>query len=355
MSSLSAFDISPVTPAKATTAADQDPLVSIIIPCYNGETFLRETLESALAQTYPRVEVIVVDDGSTDRSGEIAQAFPVRYICQPNRGLTPSRNLGIQESRGSYIVFLDADDRLKPDAIEIGLRVLRQHPECAMTVGDHLFVSTDGSYLSGSRKKFLSEGHYEALLQSNFIEMISSVIFRKSVFAAVGAFDTNLRVAEDYELYLRIAREHAICSHRAVVAEYRLHNKNASHNSELMLTMTLDVLKSQRRYVRGNPARTLAFSAGTASWRKQYGRQLATEIARSSSTLQMSHLGRKMLVLLGHYPQGLGMLLLLKVMPSLDKRVPGRSRNRVRQLSPLRHKLQAWVNPSKPQSTSLIG
>ena len=77
-----------------------------------------------------------------------------------------------------------------------------------MAVGDHLFVSEDGSHLANSRKECLAESHYEALLKSNFIEMISSVLFRRSVFDKVGGFDTGLRVAEDYELYLRVAREH---------------------------------------------------------------------------------------------------------------------------------------------------
>ena len=98
-------------------------MVSVIIPCYNGEAFLKEAIESALEQSYNEVRVIVVDDGLTDSSPEIAQMFPVRYIRQPNRGLTASRNLGVLESNGSYIVFLDADDRLKPEAIETGLRL----------------------------------------------------------------------------------------------------------------------------------------------------------------------------------------------------------------------------------------
>ena len=104
MSSLVAFDI--LTHRRvgfADHAADslsQDPLVSVIIPCYNGEAFLKEAIESALAQSYHQVEVIVVDDGSTDSSSEIAQKLPVRYIRQPNRGLTASRNLGVSGEQG---------------------------------------------------------------------------------------------------------------------------------------------------------------------------------------------------------------------------------------------------------------
>ena len=105
MSSLDAFDIADAPALSfADHAADslsQDPLVSVIIPCYNGEAFLKEAIESALAQSYRQVEVIVVDDGSTDSSSEIAQRLPVRYIRQSNRGLTASRNLGVWESRGS--------------------------------------------------------------------------------------------------------------------------------------------------------------------------------------------------------------------------------------------------------------
>ena len=336
-------------------SAEPDLLVSVIIPCYNGEAFLGEAIESALAQSYPHVEIIVVDDGSTDRSGEIALAYPIRYFRQSNQGLTPSRNLGIRESRGSYLVFLDADDRLKPHAIEVGLRTLAQHPECAMSVGNHLFVSADGAYLASSRKICLATAHYEALLKSNFVEMISTVLFRKSVFEKVGGFDTQLRVAEDYELYLRIARDHAICCHPEVIAEYRLHKTNASHNSELMLTMTLQVLKRQVRYVRGNPSRLLAFVEGIRGWRKQYGRQLAAELARSLPTLQTGHLRRKLLLLLGYYPQGLMVVLVLRYMPGWDRRKSTQISQSALLAKPIWQKLYAWANSSKPQSFTSIG
>lgn len=343
VNSLVAFD--------AADSVCQDPLVSVIIPCYNGEAFLKEAIESALAQTYRRVEVIVVDDGSTDSSREIAQKLPVRYIPQPNRGLTASRNLGVSESRGSYIVFLDADDRLKPEAIETGLRALTERPECAMAVGDHLFVSKDGSHLADSRKDCLAAFHYEALLKSNFIEMISSVLFRRSVLDKVGGFDTGLRVAEDYELYLRIARQYPICCHSTVIAEYRMHQQNASHNSELMLTMTLSVLRRQARYVRGDARRLFAFLEGLRIWRTRYGRQLASELARSFPNLQVHHLRRKLLLLLKYYPQGLMMLLLLRMMPDLALRKALVSHPaRTEEMSPLQ-RVHAWFYASKQPSS----
>jgi hypothetical protein len=141
--------------------------------------------------------------------------------------------------------------------------------------------------------------------------MISSVLFRRSIFDEVGGFDATFRVAEDYDLYLRIARTRPICCHAVIVAEYRLHEGNTSRDSELMLSMTLQVLEGQARYVRNDSGRLFAFHAGVRSWRRQYGRQLASELARSYSTLPMDHLLRKLLRLAGHYPRS--MLLRLPV------------------------------------------
>jgi glycosyltransferase involved in cell wall biosynthesis len=306
------------TTVSAPTA--RDPLVSVIVPCYNAAEFLEDALRSALAQSYSEVEVVVVDDGSTDSSAEIARRFPVRYIRQENRGLSEARNVGIRESKGSYLVFLDADDRLKPRAIESGLDALALRPDCALTVGDHVFIAADSSYLADSTKEHHLHCHYEALLKSNFIEMIASVLFRRSIFNEVGGFDATLRVAEDYELYLRIARGWPICCHAAIVAEYRMHGANTSRNSELMLTTTLQVLKGQAKYLDNDPGRLIAFHEGVRSWRKQYGRQLASELARSYSTLRMNHLLRKLMRLCSYYPQGLLMIMLLRVHPAFSQR-----------------------------------
>jgi GT2 family glycosyltransferase len=218
---------------------------------------------------------------------------------------------------------LDADDRLRPEAIEIGMRSLIQRPQYAMTVGDHLFVSQNGSYLAPSRKNCPPSFHYEALLRSNFIEMVSTVIFRRSVLEEAGGFDTRFRVSEDYELYLRVARDHAIYCHPAVVAEYRIHESNISRNAELMLITTLRVLRSQAPYVRGDLRRLSAFLDGLRTWRKKYGRRLTLELAHSSSALPAKQRRRKLWLLADHYPQGLMMLLLYRIMPGLGKRAAG--------------------------------
>jgi glycosyltransferase involved in cell wall biosynthesis len=329
-------------------------LVSVIIACYNGERYLQEAIESALAQSHRGVEIIVVDDGSTDGSSQIAQKFPVRYIRQENRGLTESRNLGIGVSRGNYVVFLDADDRLRPEAIETGLRVMAEHPDCAMAVGDHLFVSSDGSYLSNSRKPCLQSSHYEELLKSNFIEMISSVLFRRSALVETGGFDTSLRVAEDYELYLRIARVYPICCHPALTAEYRIHQANTSRNSELMLRMTLQVLRKQAQYVRSDRRRLFAFLGGLRNWKKQYGRQLALELVRSSPALDGNHLRRKLLLLLAHYPQGVLAFVLLRMAPRLHQKTRISSGAAAQEKLPSLGFL-AWLNDAKSRPSTQFG
>jgi glycosyltransferase involved in cell wall biosynthesis len=338
----------------ADTAAPmcQEALVSVIIPCYNSEVFLEEAIGSAMAQTYSPVEIIVVDDGSTDHSPEIAKRFPVRYIRQPNSGLAASRNLGIRESKGSYIVFLDADDRLKPEAIETGVRILAQRPQYAMAVGDHLFVSRNGSYLAPSRKNCPPAFHYEALLRSNFIEMVSTVLFRRNVLEEARGFDTRFRVSEDYELYLRVARAHSIYCHPAIVAEYRIHESNISRNAELMLITTLRVLRSQAPFVRGDLRRLSAFLDGLRTWRKKYGRRLTLELAHSSSALQPKQRRRKLLLLADHYPQGLIMLLLYRIMPGLGKRAAGIRGQHGNEGSPSSPRAAAYSSASRAQSST---
>jgi glycosyltransferase involved in cell wall biosynthesis len=283
------------------------PLVSVIIPVYNGAAYLREAIESALAQTYPLVEVVVIDDGSTDTSSAIALSFlSVRYIYQSNQGVASARNSGIQASKGQCIVFLDQDDLLTPTAIEAGIRALDQNPDSVMAVGDHRLIYADGSPKAESAKGLVTRAPYEALLISNWVEATSSVLFRKDVLVKVGGCTAGMKAADDYELYLRVMRDHLVCRHSTVVAKYRWHTTNMSHNSERMLVQTFDVLRTQESHVRESVALRLAYLKGLRSWSRQYGRQLTRELARDASLTP-----RRLGLLAKHYPIGLIVLPLL--------------------------------------------
>jgi glycosyltransferase involved in cell wall biosynthesis len=248
-------------------------LVSIIIPCYNQAHFLGEAIESGLAQSYPHFEIIVVDDGSSDNTAEIAAGYGVCCLQQRNQGLAAARNTGLRHSIGQYLVFLDADDRLLPNALKSNLEGLRTSPESAFIFGRHRLITADGT--PGPTKPHLYTGrdHYGALLQGNHIGMHATVMYRRTLFDAVGGYNTSLRACEDYDLYLRIARRYPITCHDEVVAEYRHHGANISANIPLMLTTALDVLRRQRAHVKGDKHYERMYKRGVRGWTYYYTKQ----------------------------------------------------------------------------------
>ena len=255
-------------------------LVSVVISSYNHEKYLPETIQSVLAQTYADFEVILVDDGSTDRSWEVAQSFSqVRSIRQKNVG-TPgaTRNRGLLESRGHYVVFLDGDDRLLPNALEIGVRQLQLHPDCAFAVG-RCEAMVDRRCLTTFPPKSESD-HYRAFLFKNYILTPGSVVFRRAVLNEVKGFDASLekKGSDDYDLYLRIASRWPICLHEETVLAYREHESNLSKNAERMLKSTIAVLRAQGASAKRNPSHKEAFDKGMAFWRDFYGEQVVEEV-----------------------------------------------------------------------------
>ena len=248
------------------------PLVTVAVACYNQGRFLGEAIESALGQTGARVEVVVVDDGSTDDTAAVAARYPeVRTVHQPNAGLSAARNTGAREARGAFVVFLDADDRLRPDAVAAGLACFREHPASAFVSGDHVRVRADGSFLVAHDPPAPNADPYLRLLRGNYVGMHAAVMYRRDVLLAAGGFDPSLPACEDYDLYLRLAREHPVAEHGAVVAEYRIHGENMSRDVGLMLPTVLRVLDRQGGAVRGDPAREAALRDGRAVWRAYYG------------------------------------------------------------------------------------
>ncbi len=296
-------------PDNGSVAAEKSvcrkPLVSIIVPCYNCRNFVAEAIESALAQNYGNIEVVVVDDGSTDGSPAIVQRYPVQFLQETHRGVSAARNRGMSVSAGEYLVFLDSDDRLLPDAVSAGLAALEQDLRCGMSVGAHNLTTPSGERIATRFKPVPLRDGYELLLRSNFIECTSSVIFRRSCFSDNAGFRANLKGAEDYDVYLRVARASPICCHRQVVAEYRLHSSNASHNAKMMLTNTLAVHSEQWPFARRSLRYMLAFLYGSLFWRRKYGRKLTAEMAMSKAILPPQEDRAAWRLLARSYPAGM--------------------------------------------------
>jgi glycosyltransferase involved in cell wall biosynthesis len=261
-----------------TKAMEADPLASVVIICFNHGRFLAEAIESALAQTLRDVEVVVVDDGSTDDTPAVAGRFAsVRYVRQENQGMAAARNAGIAASRGRYVAFLDADDRLLPEALSSGTECFRQHPESAFVSGHYLKIDAEGRPIPTEPRPCVRSDHYRVLLRENYIGMHATVLFRRDALERVGGFDRRLRACDDYDIYLRIARTQPAYCHDRTVAEYRWHGGNTSLNWRLMLRSTVGPLRAQRRYVRGNPALETEYRTGRRAWQRRYGDPLLAE------------------------------------------------------------------------------
>src|SRR6185503_3119864 len=157
-----------------------DPLVSVVIPVFNGERFLREAVESVLAQNYSPVEIIVVDDGSTDRTPNVARSLPetVRYLHQTNHGPAAARNRGIEQAQGSLIAFADADDLWPAGKLEVQLPYLIRDPKIDIVLGR-------------IQQVLLSET--QEIAEPAFSVNLGSAVIRKSVFDRIGLFDETMR------------------------------------------------------------------------------------------------------------------------------------------------------------------
>src|ERR687898_2841653 len=282
-------------------------LVTVVIPCYNQAHFLGEAIESVLSQSYPNFEILVVDDGSTDDTSEVATRYPrVRCIRQENQGLSGARNTGIGHARGEYLVFLDADDRLLPEALEAGGRELGAHPECAFVSGRCDNIGPDGSPLPPPARLHVEGDHYLALLRRCYIWPPAVVMFRRWVFEAVGGFDTSLRGSEDYEMYLRVARRFPVCNHKGAIVEYRQHGASMTRNLPRMLSHSVGVLRSQQ--VKGRKDYEKARKDGLRWDRGKFGDPLVNEVRSALRGREWRRALGGVLVLVRYYPQGLALL-----------------------------------------------
>jgi glycosyltransferase involved in cell wall biosynthesis len=228
--------------------------VSVIIPTYNYAHFIGEAIESVREQTYRNFEIIVVDDGSTDGTREVVARFPeVRYQFQTNQGIAAARNAGMRASQGNYLVFLDADDRLLPHALEAGVNSLREHPECAFVSGHQQMVSADKQPLPTPLVVCVKQDNYRAFLDYNYICTVGQVMFRRSIFATEPGFDSGVPGCDDAEIYMRIAKDHPVYCHDEIILQHRVHGSNTSGNRAMMLRSMSIIYQRHLEYVQGNP------------------------------------------------------------------------------------------------------
>jgi len=199
------------------------PYVSVIVPVYNGVKFIAEAIESICAQNYHPLEIIIVDDGSTDDTSNIVQSYKnIRYIYQPNQGVAAARNTGIKNSSGELIAFLDADDCWTPNKLNIQVDCLLRHPHVGYTLGMQRNFLESGT----ARPFWLKEEH----LLRDHIGFLPTLLIRKQIFQTVGLFNLDYRISSDVEWFSRVVDASIP---RIVVSELvlyrRIHNSNLGY------------------------------------------------------------------------------------------------------------------------------
>lgn len=235
--------------------------VSVVIPVYNTEQFIAETIRSVLEQTYSDLEAIVVDDGSTDETPQIVASFgkAVRYLRQDNSGQAVARNRGVSVARGEYIGFLDSDDVCLRRRFEKQAVVLDQRPEVGVVTCDMQYYSEQGEVEPELVKGYCPDDPFSRIFRSGYVFMPSSLLVRKEAFERSGGFDERQRGWEDFEWPTRILQITQVHYLEEALTLYRRHPVRYSNSSRVVgVQFLLDTLwerfkddPRKRRYLMG--------------------------------------------------------------------------------------------------------
>ncbi|OGI07828.1 MAG: hypothetical protein A2X41_11920 [Candidatus Margulisbacteria bacterium GWE2_39_32] len=189
------------------------PKVSIIIPTYNRSQRLSEAIDSVIAQTYTNIEIIVIDDGSTDETEEIINSkkasFPILYTKQKNKGVSAARNYGISLASGDYICFLDSDDIWYPQKVQVQLAIMEKTPDIQISQVQEVWMRK-GKHVNPMKKHLKPSGDIFIPSLKLCLVSPSAVMIKKTLFTEVGLFDEKMPVCEDYDLWLRISYKYGI-------------------------------------------------------------------------------------------------------------------------------------------------
>lgn len=224
--------------------------VSVVIPAFNSAAYIRETINSVLNQSFKDLEVVVVDDGSKDNTGELLKDYhsKVRYILKENGGPASARNLGIKEAKGEFIAFLDADDLWMSDKLEKQLERF-DGEDIGLVFSSVQKMDKDNHDLPDYVNRERFEGHiFEKLFNKNFVPT-STVLVRKSCFEEFGVFDEDpeLISVEDYDMWLRIASKYKLAHVDEKLVRYRVHENNISKNLARSYFGEIKVLEANKK------------------------------------------------------------------------------------------------------------
>ena len=222
------------------------PLISVIIPIYNGEKTIRETIDSVLNQTLQNFELIIINDGSNDSTLEIVSTISdsrLKVFSYPNAGISTSRNRGISHSIGEYISFIDADDLWTPDKLEAQLKALQENPESAVAYSWTNYIDESGQSLDRGSYMTVNGDVYAKLLLIDFVGSGSNPLIRRHALIEVGGFDESLSTSADWDMWLRLAVHYHFAAVPSPQILYRISLTSMSSNVYKQEAESLQVIE----------------------------------------------------------------------------------------------------------------
>lgn len=209
------------------------PLVSVVIPLYNSEKTIKETLDCVFRQTFSDWEIIAVNDGSTDATLDILAAIKdsrLKVFSYPNGGISVSRNRGLALAQGEYIAFLDHDDLWTPEKLELQLKALQENPQAAIAYSWTNLIDKSGNFIRECSRSKVNGNAYAKLLSGNFLHTASNPLIRKEALVNIGGFDETFFGPEDWDLFLRLSTKYEFVVVPIAQVLFRLSGSSASTN-----------------------------------------------------------------------------------------------------------------------------
>ena len=223
----------------------RQPLVSIVIPTHNYACYVGQAIRSGLDQGYRPIEIIVVDDGSTDATPSVLRQFDaaIRVVRLDGRGVSAARNAGLAQARGDYVVLLDADDLLLPGGVATQVAQLEHRPDVDAVAGEWYVCDVESETIHRARSSLKDDDVLGHLMRSNIVGTPSAMMLRRAALDAVGGFDTRLGFTADWEMWLRLAKHGCRFARiTAPVAMYRIHGRSMTRNLDHAIADTMAFL-----------------------------------------------------------------------------------------------------------------